>query len=229
MGELEADVILSSWPWRLGTVIYEPIIGLDLASFDLQDLKESPDWVPVSKEMLDPRRRSEERGRELLAWLESDQESLQTLFQAVSPDAEEVCLSLSDIPEVELDTWLQKYGLSLEQIEIGNLEELLEELLGWDRERHHEFLSDWWERWEIPHRQGPSAFRQSAGPEGSVFGSYGDEARDVWRRELMGLSLEDFSLWAALRAHWAWRIEFSDEPWPGIPVLAEVDSLFGDQ
>lgn len=226
MPELTADVVLSSWPWRLGSTIYEPVLGLDLASFDLQELKNDPQWVPVPAELLDPRKDYKERGRALLAWLESDQQSLLDLFHVISPDADSVCLELSDLPEQELSDWLQEYDLELKDIQIDNLEGLLEELLGWPREKHHQFLSDWWERWEIPHRPGPSRFREQAGPDGSVFGSYGDKGREVWAEQTKELSLEDFSLWAALRAHWAWRIEFSDQPWPGLPVLGKLPELF---
>lgn len=223
---LQAQAVLSSWPWRLGTVVYEPVLGLDLASWDLHDLQENPQWVSAPKALLDPRSNYKKRGKALLEWLTDDQELLKTVYQDRSPEAEKIALELSPLPEEELDQWLKERGLSFDAIQLSQLDLLLEELLGWEPERHHQLLADWWERWEIPHRTGPSAFRQKAGPQGTVYGSFEDQARQVWQREIEGFDLDDFCLWSAMRVHWAWRIEFNDAPWPGLKVLDQLDQLF---
>lgn len=243
MQQLISQVVLSSWPWRLGTVVYEPLLTSDLASWQLSDLEEQPfasppqglaspipqslssQWLGIPAALLDPRKESSARGRALLAYLEADQQMLLSAFQLVSPEAQQVCLELSELPEQQLSSWLSERGLSIEDISLANLEGFLEMLLSWEAEDHHALLADWWEQWEIPHRPGPSAFRTECGPKGTVFASYGDQARSVWLREVESTDLDSFSLWSALRVHWAWRIEFADQPWPGLAVLPKLNQL----
>lgn len=223
---LTAEVVLSSWPWRTGSIVYDPVLGLDLSSWELTDLRDHPEWVTVDAQLLDPRANYDERGKGLLSHLEADQPLLTTMYQIRSPEAEEVCLELSEMPEEKISDFLSEWDLQIEDIQIDNLPRLLDTLLSWPIEKHHAFLADWWERFEIPHRDGESAFRSGAGPEGTVYGSFGDQGLSVWKREIEGLDIQDFCLWAALRVHYGWRLDFPEEPWPGLPVISEIDSLF---
>jgi len=225
---LIAPVIVSAWPWQLGTTIYDPLLGLEVAGWELDELREMPDWVDIPFALLDPRRPLKERADELLAVLNGDQHMLLSLYEIGSPGSKKVTLQFSEMPLEELTIWLEKRELNLEEIQLDSLESFLSKLAAMPIEQHHGFCADWWERWELPIRDQPSRFRSEAGPAGSLYkAAYGDAAQGCWEREIDNLDLDDFCLWSALRLHWAWRLEFSEQAWPGLKPLDELRSLLG--
>jgi hypothetical protein len=48
----------------------------------------------------------------------------------------------------------------------------------------------------------------------------------MWEADVTSTPLNRFSLWTALRTHWAWRLEFSDAPEPSYPVFAQLADAF---
>jgi len=221
--------VLSSWPFRLGSIMYDPILQMDVQAWDLQDLADRPGLVTVPPYMLDPRRDYHERSKELADCASKDQELLRALYE-VDLDSDTVIQAKSSglVPD-EMNQWLKEYGLEWDSLSIDNIHNLMDQLEEWSMEDHHRFCADWWETWEIPHRpERPSIFRQEAGPGGTVYrGVYGDDALLAWQEEQKSLGLSDFSMWAVLRSHWGWRLEFSDQPRPQFPVLGQLDKLFG--
>lgn len=220
--------VLSSWPWRLGSILYDPVVQMDVQAWDLQDLAERPGLVTAPPTMLDPRRDYQERAGELSCYAAADQELLCALYE-INPEVQaQVQPKVSQMVPQELEEWLKPYGLEWKDLALDNLQGLLVQLESWSMERHHEFLADWWETWEVPHQTDrPSIFRQDAGPGGSVYrGVYGEDALLAWQEEQTSLGLSDFSLWAALRSHWGWRLEFGDQPRPNFKALDQLHQLF---
>ena len=221
--------ILSSWPFRLGSILYDPIQGMDIRSWDLQDLADHPQLFQVERADLDPRRPDTERLKGLMNHALQDQELLRAMYEIQDEDPRPVGPVASNLVAEDVGEWLKSYDLQWEDLALNSLEGLFAKLEAKSLEDHHLFLADWWETWEMPPRDGgPSIFRQETGPGGSVYkGVYGDDALEAWKHEQSDLGLADFSLWAALRSHWAWRLEFSDQPRPSFPVLEQLDGLFG--
>jgi len=221
--------ILSSWPFRLGSILYDPIQGMDIRAWDLQDLSDHPGLFTVDLSDLDPRRPDAQRIKGLMKAGLEDQELLRAMYEIQDEDPRLVSAKASNLVAKEVGAWLKNYNLSWNDLDLNNLEGLFNKLEALSPEQHHQFLSDWWETWEIPYQDGKaSIFRQEAGPDGSVYASvYGEDAKEVWQTEQATLSLTDFSLWAALRSHWGWRIEFSEHPRPRFQVLEQLAKLFG--
>ena len=220
--------ILSSWPFRLGSILYDPIQQMDIRAWDLQDLSDHPDLFRVDIQDLDPRLPDHKRIKGLMKSALSDQELLRAMYEIQDEDPRLVGPHASNLVAEEVGAWLAPYNLKWDDLALDGLEGLFNKLEALSPQEHHTFLADWWETWEVPYQDGkPSIFRQEAGPGGSVYASvYGDDALEVWKTEQKTLSLADFSLWAALRSHWGWRIEFPDQPRPNFPVLDKLDQLF---
>jgi len=221
--------VLSSWPFRLGSILYDPILQMDIQSWDLQDLTDAPGLVQVPAEMLDPRRDYKTRSKELARESIKDQELLRAMYELDIEGNTELRPTVSSLVPKELNTWLKTYGLEWNDLALNSLDSLMSTLESWSMEEHHLFCADWWETWEMPHRNDhPSTFRQEAGPGGSLYASvYGEDALAVWQHEQSSLGLSDFSIWAVLRSHWGWRLEFSDQPRPQFLVLDQLDAFFG--
>lgn len=221
--------ILSSWPWRLGSILYDPIQGMDIRAWDLQDLADHPELFDVNLADLDPRVDGKKRIKALSRKALEDQELLRAMYEIQDEDPRKVSPQNMNLVEEEVGEWLSPYGLSWKDLQLDRLEKLFDRLEKMSPEEHHGFLSDWWETWEMPRPDDrPSIWRQETGPGGSVYAQvYGEHAMEVWKNEQQSLGLTDFSLWAALRSHWGWRLEFPEQPRPQFAVLEQLDRLIG--
>lgn len=223
-----ADWVLSSWPFRLGSVLYDPIMSIDIASWDLENLQSHPGLCSVEPELLDPRKPYARRAQELINQASGDQHMLRALYELPEESGTLVQVYNSDMLSDQVGEWLRERGMDWPDIQLDCLEGFLASLEDMSVEEHHAFLSDWWETWETPERSGPSLFRNQAGPGGGLYGPvYGEDALQAWQDEAETLTMSDFSLWSAMRVRWGWRLEFSDRPKPTFPVLDRLDELFG--
>lgn len=225
----QTEWILSSWPWRLGSVLYDPIQGMDIQAWDLQDMVDHPGLYDVAPKDLDPRRPVSERIVPLHQKALLDQELLRAMYEIRDEDPRLVGAKISDLGERELENWLEPYGIAYQDLGLDAVDGLYAKLEDMSPEEHHHFLSDWWETWEMPYPPGQSSiFRSEAGPGGQLYAAtYGDDALEVWQTEQKTLGLHDFSLWAVMRSHWGWRLEFPDQPRPEFPVIEQLDQIFG--
>lgn len=235
-GRLEAvsepvniEVVVSSWPFRTGSVVYDPLTGTDVAEYSLAELSAEPRVTRRLARLLDPRRPYRRRAEALLEDLSSQQE---LLSNAYGSEGREVVLLLSDDVERELDRFAREWGLTLAMLlNPLRLEELLQNLEERSLEEHHEFVSTWWEAFARPRSMsGPSSFRLESGPDGQLFGAMTSDrklAAALWKRSCESMSLSEFSLWDALRLHWAWRLEFKRYRRPQFPLYEQMEELFG--
>jgi len=228
--KIQPELVVSSWPFRVGTIIYDPLLRIDVASWDLEDLVEQPDMLRVAAPLLNPLLPYRKRSEALIRELTGDQDLLRAVYQ-VDPDQDvTVAPRVSDDVERELGGWLRERGLTINDIGLRGLPSLLDRLADWPADRHHAFCADWWEAFEQPAAAPkPSMFRTMAGPGGQLYRqTYKDDAAlRAWKTDSDVTAFGGFSLWHALRVHWAWRLEFADQPKPVFPVLARVAELFG--
>lgn len=223
------ELVVSSWPFRLNTVIYDPLLRIDVASWDLEILEEAPDLIWVPPALVDPRRSYRKRSKALIEALDQNQPLLRAVYQVEEGERVEVHPVCSDDVERELGAWAQGHGLTTSDLSLRRLEQLLDRLSEWDAARHHAFCADWWESFELPSgATRPSAFRTASAPGGSLYVEDGDRERGLrsWQEDLDNRDFETFSLWAVLRAHWGWRLEFSDQPRPRFAALQRLEELF---
>ena len=226
---IQPELVVSSWPFRLGTIIYDPLLRIDVASWDLEDLAEHPDMLRVATPLLNPLLPYRKRSTALTRELAKDQDLLRAVYQVETGQDVTVQPQLSDDVERELGAWLRDRGLALNDIALRVLPAFLDRLADWPADRHHAFCADWWETFEQPSAAPkPSTFRLMAGPGGSLYrrAYQGDAAVRAWRADAEETAFGGFSLWHALRVHWAWRLEFPDQPKPSFPVLDRLKDLF---
>lgn len=226
---IHPELVVSSWPFRLGTIVYDPELRIDVASWDLDQLIEEPDLLGVAAGLLNPLRPYRRRSDALIEALTADQELLRAVYQVGEDEDVTVAPQVSDDVERELTGWLRPFGLSIADLALKRLPDLLGTLSDWDAEDHHAFCASWWETFEQPSdAPRPSSFRAHAGPDGKLYTASfsAADALTMWRSDCRVDSLSDFSLWQALRAHWAWRLEFSSEPEPVWDLAGRVAQLF---
>jgi hypothetical protein len=227
--QITPELVVSSWPFRLGTIVYDPALRIDVASWDLDEVVEQSDFLPVAARLLNPLRPYRKRSEALIGALTSDQELLRAVYQVDEEEDVRIEPVPSDDVERELAAWLKPRDLSMADISLRNLPELLDTLASWPIERHHSFCADWWETFEQPASAAkPSVFRIQAAPGGRLYNAAFslDTAMARWREDCDSTEFSEFSLWQALRAHYAWRLEFASEPAPTFPVLTRLEQLF---
>lgn len=229
---LNIELVVSTWPFRTGVVIYEPVTARRVAEFDLDELAASGTQVLRSHaHLLNPLLPYRRRAAGLLAELASDQEFLRDLLGFEGSDPIE--LTLSDDVSRALSRFAAAHELALSDFGLGRLDDLLAAVEARDATDHHRFVCDWWEQFERPRDlEGPSAFRAQTGPDGGslylgMTGGDVDAAVRAWRSDIAEVPLNEFSLWNALRQHWAWRLELSEHAErPVFPVAEQLARIF---
>lgn len=228
---MNIEAVVSSWPFRLDTVVYDPISGQDIAKYQLIELREDLKRARNLAPLLDPRRAYRQRATRLLSDLGKDQELLRVAFAV--PNAIEIQLSSSDDVERELGRWASSHNVQSRMLlDPSRLPSLLDSLDMLTAHEHFSMISDWWEDFERPRvHEGPSLWRQTAAPpDGRVFLRLSENRERAWQLLLSGwngLSLEEASLWGVLRIHWAKRLEFPRRKLPPLPLWDDLEEIFG--
>lgn len=223
------ELVVSTWPFRTGVLVYEPLGRLRIAEWDLLELSADPVIINQYGTVLNPLLPYRRRARTVLADLAADQELLRTAL-GITDESLHVEPELSDDVERELALWARKHNCHINDLALESLDPLLTKLEGWDPADHHAFVADWWENFERPASlQEPSELRTASGPGGALYTAMTpdrESALALWREEI-DCPINEFSLYTALRCHWGWRLEFSDQPRPEFPVFERLRELFG--
>jgi hypothetical protein len=228
MGEsVNLAVIVSSWPFRLGTIVSEPNTGASLFEWDLADLREQSDWTGIRETwgaLYNPTLAYEQRANALLRAVSASQEYIRDRLAIDPDDPTELNLVLSQEYVDGLRAFAEARGLKLKLLTLGRLGSLTEWLEGLPEAEHHAFCADWLATFHPASDDG--TFRALAGPGGSLYRRvYGDLAQAAWEADQRE-DLSSFSLWTVLNAHWGWRLEFSDQPAPRFASVAAVREMF---
>ncbi len=225
---IEPELVVSTWPFRTGVVVYDPATRNDVVEWDIADAAADPAVMRRYGALLNPMNAYRPRAEAILAALAGTQEALR-LGIGLDPedDSVEVRPVLSDDVERELGTFTAAHGLRVADLSLSRLHRLLATLEERSEEDHHDFVASWQETFSAQ-TQRPTFVRAIAGPGGGLYTAvHADpaEAEAAWLSDASA-GLESFSLWTALRAHWAWRLEFSDQAAPSFPVFADLARLF---
>lgn len=226
---LQAEVVVSSWPFRTGVIVYDPVLGRDIAEWRLGQLVHEPGVLPRLRHLLDPRLPYRRRAEAIVADLNTDQRYLQEMYGL--DETVTVQARVSDEFEEGLGRFAEEHGVSLELLWLDKLYELLETLAGWEPERHHRFCVDLYELFHRPPGgEGPTEFARRSAPGGAMYTAEAPNkewALRLWEKDV-NCPVGDFNLWRALRAHWGWRLEFAEHDPPVFSALEELERMFSD-
>lgn len=221
---VEVELVVGGWPLRSGVSVYEPLTGAGIAAWDLGELAAEPHMLKGYADVLNPARPYRKRAQATLDVLADEQQLLREVLGV--PDGEDVQVVpvLSDDVERELGDFAACHELKLRDFALPAVPQLLAHLRSLDVADHHAFLLDWWKRFEArPGAESPLL----AGPDAQLYhAAFGPEhALGAWQAD-QDASAATFSLWTALRVHWAWRVEFADQPEPRLKALGELRRMF---
>lgn len=223
MEVLEVELVVGAWPLRGGVSVYEPLTGRSIAAWDLDELQDEPQTLRAYADVLNPARPYRKRASAALALLRDERELLHDALGVPSDDDVTVVPVLSDDVERELSAFAREHKIRLRDLALPSLRSLLNHLTQLPVEAHHRFLADWWRQFE---GQQPSPLTLEGVNAKLYAAAYGDEhAKAAWEAD-QRTSVGAFSLWTALRVHWAWRTEFADCPPPKLEAMSELRRLF---
>lgn len=220
MRTVDVPVSVVSWPFRLGVLVRDSTLQIDLAAWTIDDLAhlDTVDAVRLL-DIVNPGLPYRIRRDAVLAFLEHNPDMLDTLREAYydadeddTPD--EIAINL--VADDRVDALVRSYALTCD-IPVGllalpRLGELLEHLDTRPLADHALMLRTY--RTLIERRPLPD---DAMGEGMRLFG--GDE--DAWR-DAYDTPLAAFDLNTALRAHWGWRTEFSDLDRPDFRAVRDT-------
>ncbi len=210
--EFPVEVVVSSWPFRLSTVVYEPLSGVTLAQFDPLALVGTPDALPGLEDIVEPKVPYRRRADAALAVLNADQAHLRAALDVDEDDPSTVVLTVSDAVEKALAAFCDRHALPVGLFAAHRIDELFDALEQRSVAEERAFLADWWSTFEA----------QDDAPLADPL--YGPDGRDRWQADVDS-GPAGFSLLVALRVHLAWREEFPEAPRPRISAIDALSRM----
>jgi hypothetical protein len=215
---IEVDLVVSSWPFRTGVIIYDPVLELDIIEWNLQEVAARPDIWTKLQPGLDLFQNYSPRANFMLDILSKKQDYLTSIYQE-----RPVQLRLSRELEDSLTEFAKPYQIALEELlSINQLEKLQQRLADWHEEKQRRFTYDYLETFEMPvNNLSPD---HSSAPTAPLYESLEDSARAFWLCEQQ-TPVEDLSLGTILRVELGKRESFTREKAISFTALNQLKNL----
>jgi hypothetical protein len=199
------ELVVSTWPFRTGVLVYEPLAQVELIRFKIGDFHADWESFQAYSSLLNPAIDYSYRANGLLQLLGEDREGLEEMLGF--PLQDNLHLKLSDDVVREVEACLDPFGYGWADVQLSSLEGMVENLI--QTGSCQAVAAAWWDRFERPSAWSP--------PD-----------PDLWQTRFQ-LPVDEWSLSDYLRGLAEWEAYFPQQPLPECQAWKQLDQWFGMQ